>query len=642
MNQSSESAFRQIHDELSAIYDRSTEGILVIDPDTRRLVRANRAMSDFLGYAESELLSLSVDDIHPAKVMPDVVQVFADLRRGHPRSARNLVCRRKDGSLIRADVAACRLGDEPRSMILGLFHDATAQNRANELLRASEQRHRMIADNVDDMVWTVSLNLSDDEKVRAMTDTEAVVDAVLKRWRFSFVSSAAERVFGYAPSEVAGLSLRDITTEATFLKIRETMIRNVTDHFPTLDATAPQHVFEGQFLAKTSSPRWCEVVSAYLRDDDGMPTDLIGITRDITNRRAAERALRESESTLRGLFENLPDVVLMVDRAGIIRFANRGIGEIDRAGMLGGSGFQLLIPEHHPCVAEAIRRVFADGTLQRCDCQDIFGCWWACRIIAPPKDGDSQLATVIATDVTQRRMAAEAIQKEQQLLRRLLDLHERERQLTAYDIHDGFAQELTGALFRLQAFREAHAKRPETAWKDFDSAVRLLGRAIDEARRLISGLRPPVLDESGIVQAIEYLVCERATLDGPEVKFVHDVAFERLAPPLESTVFRIVQESLQNACRHSHSDKVRIELVQRGRRIHIDVRDWGVGFRTDQVEEQRFGLQGIRERVRLLKGCVEIESAPGQGAHIHVELPMVDRDGDVADASGPTDNSTKP
>ncbi|MEN6556971.1 MAG: PAS domain S-box protein [Thermoguttaceae bacterium] len=636
MNQPSESAFHQIREELSAIYDRSTEGILVVDPNTQRILRANRAISDLLGYTNSEVLSLSVADLHPPKAMPNVLQALDDLRSGRSWSTRNLPCRRKDGGMIRADVAACRLGDDRRPLVLGLFRDATARNKADELLRTSERRHHMIADNIDDMVWTVSLNLSDEEKSRAMTDTVAVVDAVLKRWRFSFVSSAAERVFGYAMSDVSDLSLRDITTEATFLKIRDTMIRGVVEHLPAIDEPSPQHVLEGQFLAKNGSPRWCEVVSAYLRDEDGMPTDLIGITRDITGRRVAERALRESESTLRGLFENLPDVVLMVDGKGVIQFANRGIGEIDRADMTDKSSFRLLTPEHHARYAEVVRQVFADGTPQRFECQDIFGCWWSCRIVAPPKDADTQLATIIATDVTQQRAAVDAIRKEQELLRRLLDLHERERQLMAYDIHDGFAQDLAGALFRLQAFRQSHAKRPEAAWQDFDSAVRLLGRAIDEARRLISGLRPPVLDESGIIQAIEYLVYERIADDRPRVEFIHDVAFERLAPPLESAVFRIVQESLQNACRHSQSDKVRIEMVQHGRRIHIDVRDWGVGFRIEQVEEQRFGLQGIRERVRLLEGSVEIESAPGQGTHIHVELPMVD--GEVPYSSDPADN----
>ena len=91
---------------------------------------------------------------------------------------------------------------------------------------------------------------------------------------------------------------------------------------------------------------------------------------------------------------------------------------------------------------------------------------------------------------------------------------------------------------------------------------------------------------------------------------------------MENAIFRIVQESLNNACRHSRSDRIRVALARRGDRICIDVRDWGVGFDPSAVAEQRFGLQGIRERVRLLDGRVAIESAPAQGTHISVELPL--------------------
>ncbi len=508
---------------------------------------------------------------------------------------------------------------------------AALRNRTIELLRASEERYRLIADNVGDVIWTAPLTLSDAEKAAAATDLPAVIDAVLDRWRFSFVSPAAEQVFGYAPDEAVGMPLRVITTPAAHAMIRQAMIEQFLLRPPAVQDSDQQHVLETEFRAKDGSPRWCEVVSTYLRDDEGLPTGVLGVTRDISPRRKAERALRESESKLRSLFENLPDFVIMVDRNGNIQFANRSAPGMDRESLLGERGFNMLVPEHREACRRALDRAFATGLPQTVEALDVFGHWWSCRIVSLAKEGDEEHAMIICTDVTHERLANEAVHKEQQLLRQLLELHERERRLTAYEIHDGFAQQLTGAMFRLQGFRETHDRNPAAAWEDFDSAVRLISRAIDETRRLISGLRPPVLDESGIVQAIEYLVCEHERRDGPKIEFAHDVAFERLAPPLESAIFRIVQESLQNACRHSRSDKVRIELMQRRDRIHIDVEDWGVGFSTEAVEEQRFGLQSIRERVRLLDGHVAIESAPGKGTHIGVVLPLVDSDDEQAD-----------
>ena len=137
-------------------------------------------------------------------------------------------------------------------------------------------------------------------------------------------------------------------------------------------------------------------------------------------------------------------------------------------------------------------------------------------------------------------------------------------------------------------------------------------------------MRPPVLDESGIIHAIEYLVCEQQQQGGPEIEFEHDVSFARLAPPLESAVFRIVQESLHNACRHSHSARVRVTMFERDRQLFVEVADWGVGFNPDAVAEHRFGLQGMRERARLMEGKVTIQSGPNQGTIVLVRLPVAE------------------
>ena len=212
---------------------------------------------------------------------------------------------------------------------------------------------------------------------------------------------------------------------------------------------------------------------------------------------------------------------------------------------------------------------------------------------------------------------------EQLVAERTRDLHERDRKLVAYEIHDGLSQLLTGALYKFQSVTELQERDPDAARNMFDAAVGVLREALAEARRLISGLRPPVLDELGVVAAIDCLITEHHRHGGPEIEFVHDTPFARVAPPLESAVFRIVQECLTNACRYSQSKKVRVELAQSEGRVRIEVRDWGIGFDPAQVHGDHFGLKGIRERARLLGGAVTLETAPQQGTHIRIELPLL-------------------
>jgi beta-phosphoglucomutase len=493
----------------------------------------------------------------------------------------------------------------------------------------SEERYRLMVDCVGDIIWTVDFP----ESVAAvLTDAgvAAAVDFVIDHWRFSYASPAAERIFLYTPEEIARVSIRDIVPPASVARIREAMIEEFSLNVETHDARW-HHILELEFLAKGGVSLWCEAATTYLRNARGIPTGILGISRDVTERRQAVAALRESESKLRGLLENLPDIVGMIDRDLVIQFVNHGLGPLKREEMLGSRAIDFITQEYQAACTRIIDQTIATGLPQSVEAQDIFGSWWSFRAVPLPKaDGSVEHVMVIGTDMTQQRLAAAAVQKEQQLLRQLLDRHERERQLIAYEIHDGFTQHVAGALLQLDAFRQTAPRRAAEAWKGFDTATRLIRQAIDEARRLISGLRPPVLDELGIVNAVEYLVHECRAACGVEVEFEYNLAGRRLAPPLENAIFRIVQESLHNACRHSRSQRIGIALLRRGDRVSIEVRDWGVGFDPGAVERKRFGLQGIRERARLLGGAASIESAPNAGTRISVELPLVVADGDAA------------
>lgn len=246
--------------------------------------------------------------------------------------------------------------------------------------------------------------------------------------------------------------------------------------------------------------------------------------------------------------------------------------------------------------------------------------------VCPVFDGEGNIVrlAVFSRDITEVKIAEEKVRKEQQLLHQLLNFQERERQLIAYEIHDGLAQELTGAIFRFQAFRELLSQNPDEAWKVFDVGVNLLSKGVKEARNLITGLRPPILDELGIVAAIEYLVCESKERGGPEIKFCHNLTSEQIAPSLQTAVFRMVQESLTNARRHSQSDRIELDLREKAGILHIRVQDWGIGFDPTRVTGQRFGLEGLRERARLLGGRMTIDSRPSEGARLQIELPIVE------------------
>ena len=244
------------------------------------------------------------------------------------------------------------------------------------------------------------------------------------------------------------------------------------------------------------------------------------------------------------------------------------------------------------------------------------GIWYANRL-GPIWRGDQiENAILISTDITLRKIAEEQVRLEQQSLRRTLDIQERERRLIAYDIHDGLVQYLTGALMHLESFAASAYAAPGDAPPDYDRGIDLLREALAEGRRLISGLRPPILDERGIVAALEYLVSE-VRPEIPQIEFMNNTQFGRLTPAIEVAIFRIAQEAITNVRLHSGAQRAQVELVQHDEWVRLVVRDWGRGFDPATVQEERFGLQGIRQRARLLGrfGRRRKRTRPGHSAH---------------------------
>lgn len=197
---------------------------------------------------------------------------------------------------------------------------------------------------------------------------------------------------------------------------------------------------------------------------------------------------------------------------------------------------------------------------------------------------------------------------------------ERDRKLVAYEIHDTILQDVIGSLMFLDAARENPGAENENAQR-LDQVRKLLRDCIDEARRMINGLRPLIIDEQGIAGAVDYLVNEFIGR-GLEIRFTHSMHSERLAADLESAVFRIVQEALTNLERHSQSRKGLVTISDADGTLHVEIRDFGVGFNPDAVAEGHYGLEGIKQRARLAGGSATITSAKSKGTSVKVELPL--------------------
>jgi len=229
----------------------------------------------------------------------------------------------------------------------------------------------------------------------------------------------------------------------------------------------------------------------------------------------------------------------------------------------------------------------------------------------------------IAHDITARKAAEDALRREHERLRRMSETADHELRTISYEIHDGIAQMLSAVAMHFQSYAHLKKDDPEAAASAWNSGQELLAKCLLEARRLIRRVRLPLLDERGVAAAIKDLVDETNQQSEMDIVFQKRTQFDRLDPPLENAIYRVVQEGLANAQRHSGSANASVELTQQGGRVRVEIRDWGTGFDPENLSGDCFGLIGIRERARMLKGRAVIKSAPGEGTRILVELPLI-------------------
>ncbi|MBL9123325.1 MAG: PAS domain S-box protein [Planctomycetaceae bacterium] len=259
------------------------------------------------------------------------------------------------------------------------------------------------------------------------------------------------------------------------------------------------------------------------------------------------------------------------------------------------------------------RLLFADGRIR----------WIRARAFSV-FDEEHQVThiTGLAEDITERKKAREELLAERSFLRQLLAAHERDQKLTAHEIHDGLLQDLIAALLQLENLAEQGLAGRDDQRAQLELALRLLREAVGEGRRLISGLRPLAIDQQGIVAGIQHLVDAQRARQRATIRFQHDVHFERLDPFVEGMIFRLVQEALNNAARHSAATEVEIGLTDDRHTLVLVVRDNGIGFDTGSQLAQGWGLEGLRKRAQLLGGQAEVMSAPQQGTTVRIELPL--------------------
>jgi len=363
---------------------------------------------------------------------------------------------------------------------------------------------------------------------------------------------------------------------------------------------------------------------------------------------AKESAVKQTTSDSIGL--NINDLINALPFYVIILDANHNIIETNEAvfGQLGMKREDIL-GKYCPAVIHGMNQPFKGCPLEQAvetnqsverELQDEKSKRWVRSIVypikSPGRDG-KKLFLHIVMDITERKRAEEQLQTSHEQLRSLSahleSVREEEKKKIARDLHDEASQLLASLNVHLEAAIETLPEGSTKTKKLLERSQAISLRILDELHKLIYDLRPALLDELGLVPAISSLADSHLTVSGVKVKFSTTGKIRRLQPSLETTLFRVIQETFNNIVKHAHAKNVLLIMAFRKDRVNIRIKDDGAGFDIKQADSSKnslkgLGLLGIKERINLIGGSMIINSSPGCGTEIKLEIPLIDEEND--------------
>lgn len=338
--------------------------------------------------------------------------------------------------------------------------------------------------------------------------------------------------------------------------------------------------------------------------------------------REANAALQASEKRYRELFENANDIVFTTDLAGNFTSVNRAGEQLSgyRRDETPTMTFaQVVAPEYLELAGQMLRRKLEGRGPTTYELEIVTKSGQrvplelSSRLIY--RDGQPVGVQGIARDIRERRRAQEA-------LRRLNERLEAEARRIAHALHDEAGQLLASVHLALE---EVASELSPPAAGRLREIRKLLDVIEEQLRRLSHELRPTILDDLGLLPALEFVadgVSKRSALSVT----VKGSITERLRPVIETALYRIVQEALTNVTKHAKATCAAVQVEREGRVVRCSVRDDGVGFDVSAASarrgEQGLGLIGIRERLDALGGTLQIASTPGQGTELVITIPL--------------------
>ncbi len=376
----------------------------------------------------------------------------------------------------------------------------------------------------------------------------------------------------------------------------------------------------------------------FLSDEEGNLTKTIGTIMDITEQEEIKKTLEKTQQDYQALVESSTDMIYQIDINGIYQYVNPVLAEhseFEINELIGKNSMDFVVPEQRDQVNSVFREQFINRVPNVKSEMLIVSRsgkkYWIegnARLI---KEGNFITGYyVICRDITERKKAEEKILESQNQLRKLSNylqtLQEEERKRIAREIHDELGQNLTGIKMDI-AYLKGRAQGDSVDLKiieRLDSLSRLTDLTINTTRRISQELRPSILDDLGLIPAIEWQIKEFGERTKIQIESCLPEESVEFDMGHATAIFRIIQESLTNVAKHSNAKNVKITLEKTQENVSLIVQDDGKGISENEIHKgTSFGLMGMQERANIWGGEISFEGIKNKGTKVIVNIPTL-------------------
>ena len=481
--------------------------------------------------------------------------------------------------------------------------------QAEFALKASEEKYRLLVNNLPGVVY------------------KGYVDCAV-----DFIDEKVEELTSYSKREFDTRKMKwnDILVAEDYQQFKAAFLRGLKE--------SGAYVREYRIRRKDGEVIWIQDRGQIVCGPDGRVDYISGVFFDITERRRAEEALRESEARFASFMRHIPGTAVMRDFKGHYIFANEAWERLQHRTRQDWEGKTIaeVWPAHMATrFYESDLKVIAQGktvqTIEEIPQEDGIHNWLVTKFPIPDQDGRPALIGAVGLDITLRRRAEEALRESEQRLRflttQLLSAQERERKRISMELHDELGQSLAVLKLQIRAIERGLGADQEDLREGCMDLLLYLDGVIDDVRRLSRDLSPSILEDLGLQSALKFLINEFSRHYNVCQAFEVEDLDQLFPAEAQIIIYRIFQECLTNISKHAGATEVSIAVNEHNDLISLTIEDNGAGFDPASVLTRRaagrgLGLAALDERARMLGGILEIRSQPGDGTSITLVIPV--------------------